>query len=500
MDAKHPTAKALSVGGGRILAVGTEAEADRWRGKRTKAWTLEPRQSLVPGFIDAHAHIAHDAWRRTWVDLEQCTSLEGALDRLRARVAEARQGDWIVARGWDESAWPVKRYLTRHELDRVSVSHPILANRVDGHMCSVNSAVLRRIAFAEGADGVERAPDGTPTGVLKEGAAKEARDAIPAATDQEWARLLEDQIRYAHALGITAVHDVVGATHVRAYQELRRQDRLELRAYLMPYAELLDSYLAAGLRTGFGDDWLRLGALKVFADGSFGARTAALFDPYDDEPRATGQLIQSPKELTSLLAKAHGAGFQLAVHAIGDRGVDVVIEAFSRVLDREPRDDHRHRIEHAELFPEDGLERTKAMGLVASMQPNFVARWSQPGGLYERRLGQSRLSRNNPYREILDAGIPLAFGSDGMPYGPLYGIAGAARAPWDGQRITASEALRAYTCGGAFAGFAESDVGSLLPGRCADFVVLSADPRREPDPSVVATVVGGRVVHGSASG
>ncbi|HEV8594630.1 MAG TPA: amidohydrolase family protein, partial [Thermoplasmata archaeon] len=258
MDAKRPTAKALAIGGGRILAVGTEAQADRWRGKGTKAWTVEPRQNVIPGFIDAHAHLAHDAWRRTWVDLEGCASLEAALDRLRARVAEARQGDWIVARGWDESVWPVKRYLTRHELDRVSASHPILANRVDGHMCSVNSAVLRRIAFSEGADGVERAPDGTPTGVLKEGAAKEARDAIPAPTDQEWARLLEDQIRYAHALGITAVHDVVGATHVRAYQELRRQDRLQLRAYLMPYAELLDSYLAAGLRTGFGDEWLRL--------------------------------------------------------------------------------------------------------------------------------------------------------------------------------------------------------------------------------------------------
>jgi hypothetical protein len=235
----------------------------------------------------------------------------------------------------------------------------------------------------------------------------------------------------------------------------------------------------------------------VFADGSFGARTAALFDPYDDEPRATGQLIQSPKELTSLLARAHSAGFQLAVHAIGDRGVDVVIEAFSRVLDREPRDGHRHRIEHAELFPEDGLGRMKELGLVASMQPNFVARWSAPSGLYERRIGRARLERNNPFRHILRRRIPLAFGSDGMPYGPLGGLAGAIDAPFPAQRIPATEALRAYTAGGAFAAFAESDVGTLAAGKLADFAVLSGDPRRDPvaDLAVDATVVGGSLVH-----
>ncbi|HYS70999.1 MAG TPA: amidohydrolase family protein, partial [Thermoplasmata archaeon] len=238
--------------------------------------------------------------------------------------------------------------------------------------------------------------------------------------------------------------------------------------------------------------------IKVFADGSFGARTAALFDPYDDEPRGTGRLVHSPKELAAVLARAHGAGFQLAVHAIGDRAIDVVVEAYARVLDGEPREDHRHRIEHVELPSPEALDRMKELGLVASMQPNFVARWSGAGGLYERRLGRDRLERNNPFREVLARRIPLVFGSDGMPYGPLYGTIGAVGAPFGAQRIPALEALRCYTASGAFASFEEGTKGALAAGRLADFVVLSGDPRRGQalrGLAVEATVVAGRRVY-----
>ena len=497
MEPRRPVAKAFAVGGGRILEIGTEEQADRWRGKRTKVWTLRDRQVVVPGFIDSHAHLATDAWRRTWVQLEGCGSLEETLDRLRARIPEARQGEWIVGRGWDESAWPVKRYLNRHDLDYVSVSHPVLVNRVDGHMCSVNSVVLRRLsAFASDA-GVERAPDGTPTGVLKETAAERAREMMPMPSEAEWADLLERTIGHLHTLGITGVHDIVDDRHMRAYQALRRQNRLAIHAVLCPYDDLLDTLIAAGMQTGFGDEWLRLGPIKVFADGSLGARTAALLDPYDDDPPGAGELIRAPKELMALLAKAHRAGFQLAVHAIGDRAIDVVVEAFARVLDRDPRQDHRHRVEHFELPTDEVLGRMEDLGLVASMQPNFVAQWSHPGGLYERRLGKDRLERNNPYRLILKAGIPLAFGSDGMPYGPLYGISGAVEAPFASQRIPFPDAIRGYTAGGAFASFMEAEAGTLAVGKLPDFVVLSGDPRHTPPSQVAveATCVGGAVVH-----
>src|SRR2546428_6784818 len=195
MDRTRPTAEAMAIGAGKILAVGTEVQAERWRSRKTKVWRLNRGHVVVPGFLDAHAHLAHDAWRETWIDLSACSSLEEALAILRAKVETAHHGEWIVARGWDESAWPVKRYLTRHDLDRISATHPILANRVDGHMCSVNSAVLRRVDFAANADGLERGADGAPTGVLKEAAAKAARDAIPPPTDEAWARLLESRIR-----------------------------------------------------------------------------------------------------------------------------------------------------------------------------------------------------------------------------------------------------------------------------------------------------------------
>jgi len=497
MDPRRPVARAFAVRGDRIVAVGTEAQAERWRSRGTTEWRLPPGRTVVPGFVDAHAHLATDAWRRTWVDLGGCASLEDAFDRLRARVATARHGEWIVGRGWDESTWPVKRYLTRHDLDRVSATHPILVNRVDGHMCSVNTVAFRGSGLAAGVAGVELGPDRQPTGVLKEEAAERARAQMTPPTGDALANLLADAIAHVHSLGITSVHDIVHPRHVDAYERLRRQNRLGIRAYLMPYAEDLDAYVASGFRTGFGDEWLRLGAVKVFSDGSMGARTAALFDPYDDAPRESGGLVYSPKALTALLARAHGAGFQAAVHAIGDRAIDVVAESLGRVLEREPREDHRHRIEHFELPSEEVLDRVKELGLVASMQPNFVVRWSGPGEMYERRLGRRRLARNNPYREVLRKRIPLAFGSDGMPYGPLYGLGGPVDAPFPAQRISAVQALRSYTAGSAYAGFSEHEVGTLAAGKLADFVILTGDPTKAPLDSLAvdATVVGGRVVY-----
>src|SRR3989304_3262037 len=275
MGIRQPTAKALAVGRGRVPALGTGGQADRWRGRRTKEWTFRRAQPIVPGFIDAHAHLATDAWRRTWVQLEGCGSLEEALDRLAARISGTRKGDWIIGRGWGESTWAVEGYLNPKHPGPRGGGLPILVTRIAGHLCPVTSGVLRRLDFASDA-GVERSPDGTPTGVLKEAAAERAREAMPSPTDADWAGLLERAIAHLHTLGITGVHDIVDDRHMRAYQGLRRQGRLAIRAYLCPYDDLLDPLTAAGMQTGFGDEWLRLGPIKVFADGSLGARTPAL--------------------------------------------------------------------------------------------------------------------------------------------------------------------------------------------------------------------------------
>ena len=249
----------------------------------------------------------------------------------------------------------------------------------------------------------------------------------------------------------------------------------------MPRDALLPSLAASGLMTGLGDPWLRLGAIKVFSDGSLGAYTAALGADYVGRPGDRGMLVHPPEELRGILETAHRAGFQTATHALGDEAIRQVVSALEDVQGSDPRPDPRHRIEHYELPDEDVLRRTRAAGIVVCAQPNFVGQWSGPGDVYETRLGRERASRNNPYRRILRARIRLAFGSDGMPYGPLYGIHSAVNGFFEDQRISAEDAVRAYTAAGAYASFEEREKGTLEAGKLADFVVLEGDPFDEPD-------------------
>src|SRR5438445_339601 len=249
----------------------------------------------------------------------------------------------------------------------------------------------------------------------------------------------------------------------------------------MARERLLPHLGAIGLSRGFGDEWLRLGAIKVFSDGSLGARTAALFEPYRDDPTEGGMLIHPPRELRDLLAGIHGAGFQIAVHAIGDRAIELVIETLEAVA---PDPGPRHRIEHAELLHPEQIERMARHGIVASCQPNFIGRWSLPGGLYEKRLGFERNARNNPYREILEKGAALAFGSDGMPYGPLQGIHWAVNAPFGPQRMTVEQASAAIARPPSPGGTATRRPTSRRPcGPCSPGSRPPSTPRGPPGSS-----------------
>ena len=490
MDPAKPRARGIAFGGGRILAIGTNAQAERWAGKKTDLVELDGKV-VVPGFIDAHAHLMESAARVGNVDLGACASIESAVTAIRSRAATAKAGEWMIADDWDESRWPERRYLTRQDLDRASAAVPIAAVRVDRHMASVNSAALALLRVPPGTRGFETDRAGEATGVLKEEAPERLWDVVWP-TPGRLAQSFRQVSLRALSLGITSVHDIVGEGEIRAYQIARGRDRLPLRATLVARDPLLPHLAAAGLTRGFGDEWLRLGAIKVFADGSLGARTAALFDSYADDPVESGMLVHPPRELGDLLARIHGGGFQAAVHAIGDRAIGPVIEAIEAAA---PKRGARHRIEHAELLHPDHTERMARHGIVAVCQPNFVGQWSLPGGMYERRLGSERAARNNPYHEILEAGVALAFGSDGMPYGPLEGIHWAVNAPFAIQRLTVDEAVAAYTTGGAWAGFEEREKGSLTTGRLGDAVVLDGDPWREPQGirrmGVAMTVVNG---------
>jgi len=495
MDPAKPRAKGIAFSGGRILAVGTSAQAERWASKSAKIIDLTGKV-LVPGFVDAHAHLMESAARVSNLQLARCRSLEDVVHVLRSGVARAKPGEWVVADDWDESHWPEARYLTCDDLDRASSSVPIAAIRVDRHMATVNSAALALLAIPRETRGFEADASGRPTGILKEEAFGRIWDFVwPSA--ERLAANFPKVATHALSLGITSVHDIVSETELLAYQFAKSQGRLPLRVYAMVRHPLLPHLESAGLTRGFGDDWLRLGAVKIFSDGSLGAHTAALLEPYEDEPNGTGFLIHGVRELANLLARTHGAGFQAAVHAIGDRAIGSVLDAMEAAF---PEDrGARHRIEHAELVRSEHIERMKTRGIIASCQPNFVGQWSLPAGMYERRLGQDRLKRNNPYREILRKRVALAFGSDGMPYGPLEGIHWAVNAPFDAQRITVDEAFAAYTRGGAFAGFDEANKGTLTAGKLGDAVVIEGDPWREPDRTrrmrVALVIVDGRIAY-----
>ena len=298
--------------------------------------------------------------------------------------------------------------------------------------------------------------------------------------------------RHAHALGITSVHAMAAATEWRPF--MRTRGKLDLRIILYPEVEALDHLRALGIESGFGDEWLRIGGVKLFTDGSIGARTAALHEPYIGGGRGT--LIYSDAELVRLIAAADAAGLQTAVHAIGDRAIEQVLRVHAQVG---TNPELRHRIEHFELPDEGQLARAANLGLCASMQPNFAANWSGPGGMYETQLGPDRDRRIDPHRAVLAADIPLAFGSDCMPLSPLYGINAAVTAPHPGQRLAVTDAIHAYTAAGAYLARMETKTGTLAPGMAADIVVIDSDPSAVPDTiskiAVVMTFVAGILVY-----
>lgn len=477
-------ADAVAVRCGRIVGVGKREELFPLRGPRTRAIDLRGRP-LLPGFFDAHTHFLEVGLELTYfVDLSQAGSAAEALELL-AQAARERPQEWVIGRGWDESSWPVRRYLERGDLDRAVPRGPALAMRVDGHLLVANTLALARCGRPEG-ELWDR-----ERGHLWEEAAWELLSC--AEPDRETlVEAVAAATRHAARLGVTAVADMGAPRGLPACLEALRRGLLRTRVFLyLPIGEL-EHLHALGIGGGFGGELLRISGVKAFVDGSIGARTAALFAPYvDGEGR--GELLLGREELARLWQRAAEADLGVAVHAIGDRAIEEVLAAgeLAGVSGR-----GRHRIEHLELVTPGQLCRMEKLGLVASMQPNFVARWSGPGGLYEARLGPERDSRSDPHAWVWERGIPLAFGSDGMPMGPLYGIGGVLSPPHLPQKLPLEVALRAYTEGAAYAAGAP-ELGSITPGSWADFVVLSNDPHTTPweEVEVDMTFLGGELIY-----
>ncbi|WP_135830273.1 amidohydrolase [Halorussus halobius] len=496
LDGSGDAAEAVAVRDGEVVRVGDAYEVDFLRGVETDVVDLGGRV-LLPGFVDAHTHLQYLGRSLVHADLSAADSPDDCVDLL-AESADGDAGDadeWILGFGFDESAWSESRYLTREDLDRASEARPVAAFREDMHIAAVNSVALDRYAD-EMPDADVRTEGGEPTGVVVEEAVDVVYEAIE--PDAEGTReLLDAAQREAHRVGVTAVHDMVRDSRApQVYREMDRNGDLALRVRLNYWSDHLDALVETGLRTNHGSEFVRVGAVKTFTDGSLGGRTARLSEPYaDSDASETGQWVVAPDELRDFVDRADGEGYQLAAHAIGDEAVDEVLSAYETTDDP---GESRHRVEHAELVSDGNVERFADSGVVASVQPNFL-KWADDGGLYDARLGAERRRKADRFADLLDAGARLAFGSDCMPFDPLFGVHQAVNAPEDCQRLSVTEALRAYTSGAAYAGFDEDRLGTVDVGKKADLVALERSPWEHPEDvenvDVALTVVDGDVVY-----
>ena len=427
-----------------------------------------PRIFLTPGFWDAHVHLLHVGLRRQRLDLTPSRSLEEALASLGRFAGEHPEMPVVWAEGWDESAWTEKRLPTREELDGVVADRIVVMRRVCGHLAVLNSRGLTGAAV--------RWSDLPADGVLTEDRAMGLATLWPP-TPAERDRALRDAQDAALRLGILRVSEMGSEGSADAYLGLLKHDALKLDVHLYFKPTQIDLALRLRQEGWLGQGRLHLGGVKAFADGSIGARTAALRAPYADRADA-GRLLMTDAALGRLFEECAAHELPLAVHAIGDAAIAQVVEAAEATVARRGRPPHGWAsVEHAELLDDDLLDRALAAGLRLSMQPNFIARWGEPGGLYETALGTERWRRLNPLRRAHDAGAVLVFGSDGMPMDPALGLRGAVHHPVEASRLSAEEALEIYLATRLQPLIGWDTDGQWLSG-CRHFVLYEADPRK----------------------
>jgi len=496
LDPSVPVVRAVAVEAGRIVALGDDATVRGSTPRGAARYDLGGK-AVFPGFIDAHTHFIQMGVDSLSVNLSATKTIDEALSLMKTAATKIPEGDWVIGTNWRESCWNDGRFITGKDLDECCPRHPAVAHRICGHLSSLNKRAVNEVGLTAKTPDVDVAESGSMTGIVRESAVGLVR-AATAPTPARMAKGLAVATRKAHSLGVTSIHENGTAQDLRVFIEAERAGKLGVRVRFNVPSQHLDSVVQTGLSSGLGSDWLRFGGVKIFCDGALGARSAALSQPFSDDPGNKGLFVHERKALDEMTHKAHDADMQLVVHAIGDDGIDAAISSIELAVETNPRKDHRHRIEHLELPTKEHIGRMRRLGLIASMQPNFVGEWGGINGMYYDRLGPERAARNNPFREVLSARVRLAFGSDCMPFSPPYGILSAMRAPHDAQRLSAEQAIAAYTRDAAYAGFDERIKGTISEGKLADFVVMSSDPIAEPGTVegmlVVKTVLNGEVV------
>ena len=518
VDKQRPKAEAVAVIGDRIVAVGSRAEIELWRGPQTKVIDADGKL-LLPGFNDAHVHFIQGGAQLDQVQLTDAATPEEFAKRIAAQTKKTPKGEWILGGRWDETKWPNQELPTKELVDRVTGDTPMFVERYDGHEALANSAAMKLAGIdpktAEIPGGViVRDASGNPTGVFKDAAMTLIYKAIPPMTHEQRLRAARGALKHAASLGVTSVqHMNPEFADVAAYSELAEKGELTTRLYAVPMETDWRDQAKVGIRRAWGSSYLRLGAVKGYADGSLGSRTAYMFEPFNDDPGNRGLLsdeMHPPSAMRDRLMQADAAGLQLRVHAIGDRAISMILDIFADIEKEHGYHDQRFAIEHAQHMAQKDLERFAKLHVIASMQPYHAiddGRWAEP------RLGHERARYSYAWRSFLDHGVTLAFGTDWpvAPLDPMPGVyAAVTRATLDGknpggwipeEKITLPEAIEAYTMGAAFAEFQEREKGSITPGKLADMVIVSDNifelkPEAIRNVKVQTTIVGGKVVYG----
>ncbi len=510
---RQPWASGIAVAGERIVSVGSSAEIAKLARTAPLARVIDANGRLVtPGFIDSHVHFIDGGYRLSSVQLRDAKTPAEFTARIKAYAATVPPGTWITGGDWDHQQWggelPRKNWI-----DSVTPNNPVWVSRLDGHMALANSAALaagkvtRSTVEVEGGT-IVRDDSGEPTGILKDNAQSYMNAAEPAHPPELDDRALQAAMRYVAERGVTSVHNMGGFGDLAAFERARAAKTLLTRIYAVTPIAQWERLRDTVAKRGKGDEWVRIGGLKGFVDGSLGSHTAAMFAPFTDTPNDSGFLVETEKDLYAWTSRGDKAGLQMLVHAIGDRAINAQLNIFERVATENGSRDRRFRIEHAQHIAPADIPRFAKLGVIPSMQPYHAiddGRWA------EKVIGPERARTTYAFRSLRDSGARLAFGSDWFvaPPTPLEGIYAAVTrrtlddrnsAGWvPEQKIGVEDALRAYTINAAYASFDDSIKGSLERGKLADIVVMDSDITRIPaetirDARVVLTIVGGRIV------
>lgn len=516
VDDSHPFVDAMAVRGGRVAFVGSTREAMLLRGPSTQVLDLAGR-TVIPGMVDAHAHLFELGTFLRDVDLTDTRSFDAIVARVADRVKNLPSGRWLIGRGWDQNKWGDTRFPTHDALSHATPNNPVLLERIDGHALLVNSAAMKAAgitaATRDPAGGrIERTASGEPTGVFVDNAMALVQRVVPPLSHDEMRSATLAAIAESNRWGLVALHDPGEPRDVLdVFEELAKESKFSLRVYAMisDDSAAIEHYFQRGPQSALYDDHLWIRAIKLYADGALGSRGAALLDPYADDPKNNGLLKSTPEHLRDVSIRALQHGFQVATHAIGDRGNRVALDAYQAALEKVPTVDHRFRIEHVQVLDHADIPRFAQLGVIPSMQAVH-----QTSDMYwaATRLGPSHILGAYAWRSLLETGVIIPNGSD-FPVervNPLYSFHAAVSRQdehdwppggwYPEQRMTRDEALKSMTIWPAYAAFQEQLMGSLTPGKLADFDVLDRDIMVVPaseilGTQVLATYIGGRAVY-----